>query len=105
MAVFCFGVDGCGFSRETIGAGCACSREKCDFTCLTYSAYMGKPQNNVKECKTKQTNADRIRQMPDEKLAEWLIQFSDGIIGSEAKARNAMYHGRLLEWLREDVET
>lgn len=53
---------------------CACSREVCDITCMTYAAYMYK-QDNIgtwqERIKKKPiTNADRIRSMTDEELAK-----------------------------------
>lgn len=61
---------------------------------------------------TKQTNADRIRSMSDEELAEWFLR--DPFIGSFAFCPPGTKDGEdcptspcelcWLEWLREEVE-
>lgn len=50
------------------------------------------------------TNADRIRSMTDEELAEWLAiekycSWNDGFLGSEGASKND-----LLSWLKSPVE-
>ena len=50
------------FSDAKSGAYCTCTRERCSDECRTYRQFRPKPV----------TNADCIRSMTDEKLAEWL---------------------------------
>lgn len=76
---------------------CACGRETCDFTCLTYTAYMCNTQNNIgtwqEHIKKKPiTNADRIRSMTDEELATWLYIHRWNDLES------------ILEWLKQESE-
>jgi hypothetical protein len=55
-----------GFSYPT--GVCACSRDKCSYDCETYSRWDPKPA----------TNADRIRAMTDEELAEMMAHGNCG---------------------------
>ena len=67
-----------GFSYE-LGA-CACTRDKCSYECETYRRWNPPVP----------TNADRIRAMTDEELAEWLEE--------------RCYQYGWLEWLRQEVK-
>ena len=55
------------FSIDGHCSGCACSRDKCSDDCATYRSYKPKPT----------TNADRIRAMTDEELAEWIASYME----------------------------
>lgn len=77
---------------------CACGREVCDFTCITYAAYMSK-QNNIgtwQERMKKEpiTNADRIRNMDDYDLAIFLENVSCKYADTES----------WLDWLRQEAK-
>jgi hypothetical protein len=60
------------------------------------------------ECKKPQTNADRIRSMTDEELAEFLDQF-DSVCGmcihqGNCYVMNDKCRGGFLQWLKSEVE-
>lgn len=97
---------------------CACGREVCDFTCITYAAYMSK-QNNIgtwQERMKKEliTNADRIRSMSDEELAEWIERIrmwcaNDGC-GKTCPLKDICYSKadtplETLDWLKQEADT
>lgn len=75
---------------------------KCCTTCERNSDECNVWHNCGEDCpkyiKGKQTNADRIRQMTDEELAKFLVNFKN-TFGEE-------YEGEMscLEWLKEEVE-
>lgn len=50
------------------GGYCACTRDKCTDDCATYRRFKPKLM----------TNADLVRAMTDEELADWLIMNGDG---------------------------
>lgn len=65
------------------GGYCTCTRDKCSDDCRTYRRYKPKPI----------TNADRIRAMTDEELAEWIISTTeDDTVG-------------WLDWLKQEAMT
>lgn len=66
------------------GDACSCTRKKCDPSCMTYAHYL--------EERKPMTNADRIRAMTDDELADWLVMNGDG---SDYKTH--------LAWLKEEV--
>ena len=85
------------FSDERSGAYCMCTRDSCSDECKTYRRFHPKPK----------TNADRIRAMTDEELAE----FINGV-EAEAIRRAGLFitvgdiqRGKegWLNWLREEV--
>ena len=85
------------FSDAKSGAYCMCTREKCSDECRTYRQFRPKTI----------TNADRIRAMTDEELAEWMVykvecQYcpirSAGCAESEASCRT-----NWLDWLKEEA--
>ena len=76
------------FSDAKSGAYCMCTREKCSDECRTYRRFRPKPV----------TNADRIRSMSDEELAEWL----DNIDTAYELETVVSQHG-WLDWMRQEV--
>lgn len=81
---------------------CACSRDKCSYDCVTYSRYNPKPL----------TNADRIRSMSDEELAEWMCQMQarDGELcppkhGYKLCLTENGCKPCWLEWLKKEAQT
>ncbi len=51
-----------------------------------------------------ETNADQIRSMTDNELAEWLLNFVISCDVPYTTARGAMYCGKLSEWLGTECE-
>ena len=49
-------------------------------------------------CDSRKTNADRIRNMPDEELAEFLVKYDISLENKETEPNN------WLEWLQSEVE-
>lgn len=76
------------FSDARSGAYCMCTREKCSDECRTYRRFHPKPV----------TNADRIRAMSDEELADELIDLFKAFYDVEWSKEV------LLDWLLEDVK-
>lgn len=77
--------------------------------------------NYAEKCKDfkpkKQTNADRIRSMSDEELAEWLTNMCDFINPEDEEPYKSIYnidtekeetihdgYGSIMEWLQSEVE-
>ena len=56
------------------------------------------------EPKYKQTNADRIRQMSDEELAEWIFEHTDCIACPQNKDCDDLCAEHWLEWLKKEVD-
>lgn len=56
------------------------------------------------QIKKKQTNADKIRQMPDEELAAWLTFVENKILEKQPKLERAALEADWLEWLKQEVE-
>ena len=82
---------------------CACAREVCDWTCTTYATMMSNLVPNTAEpfknlSKPYKSNADRIRAMTDEELAEW-------VWGAETAGRAYGPRGKQawLDWLKQEV--
>ena len=50
------------------------------------------------------TNADRIRAMTDEELADWLNAVLTSNVAPYAIVRGANKRGKLLDWLRQEVQ-
>ena len=50
-----------------------------------------------------QTNADRIRTMSDEELAEWIHKILKSNIAPWATVRGADKRGNLLDWLKQEA--
>jgi len=72
------------FSDERSGEYCMCTREKCSDERRTYRRFHPKPK----------TNADKIRAMTDEELADWLIMNGNG-----------SDYQTWLDWLKQEVKT
>lgn len=51
----------------------------------------------------KMTNADRIRSMLDEELADWLTNYVCSNVAPYANARGATYNGKLIDWLKQEA--
>lgn len=80
------------------GDACSCTRKKCDPSCMTYAHYL--------EERKPMTNADRIRSMTDEELAEFLetvnscsCSFAMGKSPCDADGCPCW-----IEWLKEEVK-
>jgi len=50
------------------------------------------------------TNADKIRQMTDNQLAEWLTFIESRILGMQPMLERAALEADWLEWLKEEVK-
>jgi len=50
------------------------------------------------------TNADRIRQMTDDQLAEWLTFVENRILEMQPMLERAPLKADWLEWLKEEVK-
>ena len=95
---------------------CACSREVCDWTCTTYATMMSDlvpntaPQPFKNLSKPFKSNADRIRAMSDEELAEWFIKIQDDVAdyydGGHAVAPELpTMKDSWLYWLKQEAES
>ena len=84
---------------------CSCWREECDHSCECYAKYI---EYN------KKTNADRIRSMSDEELAELLTSVAkksadklcESLKSVEVDLSNCNFHilyEAHLDWLRQEV--
>lgn len=86
---------------------CACSREFCDWTCTTYLTMMSYPVPNTASQPFK-SNADRIRAMTDEELAEFMCHnVSNGTVNCAFCAAAEfcrMGHNGWLDWLKEEAK-
>jgi len=86
------------FSDAKSGAYCMCTRERCSDECRTYRQFHPKPV----------TNADRIRAMTDEELAEFMCHnVSNGTVNCAFCAAAEfcrMGHNGWLDWMREEVK-
>ena len=75
-----------------------------------YLAKLAKMQTNISGTETaKQTNADRIRSMTDEELAEWINEWFDcgncaEFFGNTPCSRDKDCVKVWLEWLKEEVK-
>lgn len=60
---------------------------------------------DIDNCESKRpSNADRIRAMSDEELAEWLTNFTSSNVKPYATARGEMYRGSMLDWLKQEAK-
>lgn len=82
---------------------CACSREVCDWTCTTYVTMTSRlVPNTVSQpfkilSKPFKSNADRIRSISDEELAEELWAWNQVCCYKWTK-------DKILNWLKEEVK-
>lgn len=62
--------------------------------------------NRERECYyfQRMTNADRIRRMSDEELAEWIFEHTDCIACPQNKDCDDLCAEHWLEWLKKEVE-
>lgn len=75
---------------------CSCSREVCDWSCVTYATMMSDKVPNTAigyVPPLKKTNADRIRAMTDEELAFYIVNHP---MWSDTDA--------CVEWLKQEVD-
>ena len=84
---------------------CACSREKCDWSCPDFVTMMsGKTPNPLEKyvLQKPQTNADKIRAMSDEELANFLmdVAWRGGI-----ETENGIVRWTLIDWLKQEEQT
>ena len=90
---------------------CACAREVCDWTCTTYATMMSNLVPNTAEpfknlSKPYKSNADRIRAMTDEELAEWIASQPIECDCSALKCKGCGddCYAAWLDWLKQEVE-
>ena len=93
---------------------CACSREVCDWTCTTYATMTSDLVPNTASqpfkilSKPFKSNADRIRSMSDEELADWLGVYCNGQTAQEVGKPCVSYMGSCeecwLDWLKQESE-
>lgn len=59
-----------------------------------------------RDCKYFKTasNADKIRAMTDEELADWLKRYLSSNAAPHANARGATHKGKLVDWLKQEAE-
>lgn len=75
---------------------CSCPNGTCDMNCRMYRIAAGKP-----------SNADRIRAMTDEELAEWITHCVDESVGLALKgaaAKGTPTKEIWLDWLNKEVD-
>ena len=85
------------FFDDKLG-GCSCARSKCSDECSTYRSFKSKPQ----------TNADRIRAMSDEELAELLhpVDCLDCPLNSEETwcgGSGKSCREKVINWLKQEA--
>lgn len=84
------------------GGYCTCTRDKCTNECATYRRFKPKPI----------TNADRIRSMTDEELAEFItpVKCVDcrlldcGVEEEMLNGKRRTCQERVLDWLKQEGE-
>lgn len=86
------------FFDDKLG-GCSCVRSKCSDECSTYRSFKPKPQ----------TNADSIRQMSDEELADMFVDIGECDRRCPAKLGDCIFsdsscRSAWLDWLKSPVE-
>ena len=59
----------------------------------------------LKSVKKPQTNADHIRAMTDEELAEWIVMVEQRIIEVNPMLERPALYADWLEWLKEEGES
>ena len=109
---------------QTLFYGCGINYPHCKEDCYWYKeephmgAHIPYCQNKggnfiePKDCencehyhsKYKKTNADRIRAMTDEELAEWLACIENKILEKQPMLERATVEADWLEWLKEEVK-
>lgn len=79
---------------DKYGGWCTCTRDKCSDECKTYRKYKPKPT----------TNADRIRAMTDEELAEQLYLLRLDALRLEGYDGFIETKDEILDWLKEEAD-
>ena len=80
------------------GKRCIMQHDKVDpatCQCVSYCPYATPPKSN----------ADRIRAMTDEELAEWIYQIQDGNAYRKENYLPPLSRTWWLDWLRQEAET